>query len=137
MLVWLRPDVGPVPSLTPRTVARSTNFDKTVVPISNTKLGHEKLTWGFKRTSGTGFRLDPTCRFVGTNYHVADFVRPEKIKGEKVLRRYLATGPNDESATLNCGWIPPTKYALARDVGARRIRVSWSIHKLQSIQFRH
>lgn len=99
------------------------NFDKTVVPISHIKLYQEKLGWGLKRKSGTGFCLDPTCRFVVTNYHVATFVIPSKIKGQKVLHQHLATGPDDIGATINSGlWVNPSKYTLARDLAVFELR---------------
>jgi hypothetical protein len=41
----------------------------------------------------TGLCLDPACRFIGTNYHVAMMARPRKIRGERVVQLYLATGP--------------------------------------------
>src|ERR1041385_6875533 len=76
-------------------VASAQDLRKTVLPIS-------KLKWaglGVEGEFGTGFCLDPECRFFGTNYHVAMMARPRKIKGEKVIQRYLATGPNDEGAS--------------------------------------
>jgi hypothetical protein len=49
---------------------------------------------------GTGFCLDAACRFVVTNYHVAIAAKVRKIQGRKIIRRYLATGPQDKGATL-------------------------------------
>ena len=97
------------------------DFGETVFPITELKMG-----LGFSLTSsprlqekiefGTGFCLDPACRFVGTNYHVAATAKPRKIKGEKIIQRYLATGPDDEAATLNEGFQGLMKYTLSRDL---------------------
>ena len=87
---------------------------KTVVPITQVKLIGPGVKVGF----GTGFCIDPDCRFIGTNYHVASMVRPRKIKGDRVIQRYLATGPDDEGATANSilSFGTSLKYALARDL---------------------
>ena len=114
-------DTVPAPTL-PR-VEHVINFDKTVVPISNLKLGRMDIRLALKRKSATGFCLDPTCRFVVTNYHVANFVMPKKIKGERVLHQYLATGPNDDAATMNYGsYLKPTKYTIGRDLAILELR---------------
>jgi hypothetical protein len=103
--------------------ADAIKFDKTVVPISNLKLGRQDWRLALKRKSATGFCLDATCRFVVTNYHVASFVLPKKIKGEKVLRRYLATGPDDEGSTVNYGqFVKSTKYNIGRDLAVFELR---------------
>ena len=83
-----------------------------VVPISELSLGI-----GIEVKFGTGFCLDLACRFIGTNYHVAAIVQAHKIKGERVIQRYLASGPDDEGATLND--VPAfglMKYTLNRDL---------------------
>jgi len=88
------------------------DFYNTVLPITDLKLG-----FGIEAKFGTGFCLDPACRFIGTNYHVAVMARPHKIKGVKVVQRYLATGPDDEGATVNEGpSLSPMKYNLGRDL---------------------
>jgi len=72
---------------------------------------------------GTGFCLDPECRFIGTNYHVAMMAQPRRIKGGKVIRRYLATGPNDEGAIVNAGVsVGPMKYTPSRDLAIFELR---------------
>jgi hypothetical protein len=71
--------VETLPSSSPPRVAHVINFDKTVVPVSNIKLGHENVHLALKRKPGTGFCLDEICRFVVTNYHVASFVMPLDI----------------------------------------------------------
>lgn len=66
-----------------------------VFPITALKPNVRYLTVGF----GTGFCLDRDCRFVGTNYHVAQamgkFVR---IQGVFSAHCYLDSGPNDAGA---------------------------------------
>jgi hypothetical protein len=83
-----------------------------VVPISELSLGS-----GIEIKFGTGFCLDLACRFIGTNYHVAAIVQAHKIKGDRVIQRYLASGPDDEGATLND--VPAfglMKYTMNRDL---------------------
>jgi hypothetical protein len=100
-------------------IAYAEDFDKTVLPITELKL----LALGIEAKFGTGFCLDSACRFVGTNYHVAMMGNPRKIKGEKVIRRYVATGPADEGATLNDGpSLSPSKYTLRRDLAIFELR---------------
>jgi hypothetical protein len=88
------------------------------------------LGLGIEGKFGTGFCLDPACRFIATNYHVAMMARPRKIKGDKVVQRYLATGPEDEGATLNDGpSVNPTKYTLSRDLAIFELRHSLPQHQ--------
>jgi hypothetical protein len=48
---------------------------------------------------GTGFCLDPECRFVGTNYHVAKIMgKSVRIKGVPSAHLYLDTGADDDGA---------------------------------------
>jgi hypothetical protein len=71
---------------------------------------------------------------VVTNYHVASFVIPKKIKGEKVLRRYLATGPDDEGATLNYEpRVKSTKFTLGRDLAVFELR--YPLHQYHGVGF--
>jgi hypothetical protein len=66
---------------------------------------------------GTGFCLDPACRMIATNYHVALTTRARKIQGEKIQDRYYATGPHDREATVK--WFmngKPYPYATNRDL---------------------
>lgn len=93
------------------------DFSHIVFPITTLKIRSfgpaGKLEVGF----GTGFCLDPGCQFVGTNYHVALLEHPRKIRGEKVIQKYLATGPKDEGATTN--YLSSGrffKYTLSRDL---------------------
>ncbi|HEY1471597.1 MAG TPA: hypothetical protein VGF61_21340 [Candidatus Acidoferrum sp.] len=108
-----------MPSASSSAVAPAQDFDKTVVPITELKL----LGVGVEGEFGTGFCLDPACRFIATNYHVAMMARPRKIRGEKVIQLYLATGPEDEDATVNDGpSTSPLKYTLSRDLAIFELR---------------
>ncbi len=110
---------NPLPLTLPSAVAQTQEFDKTVVPITELKF----LGYGIEGKLGTGFCLDPECRFIGTNYHVAMTARPRKIKGEKIIQRYLATSPEDEGATLNDGpSMDAMKYTLSRDLAILELR---------------
>jgi hypothetical protein len=102
----------------PAPVADAEGFDEVVVPISELR-----LALGVEATFGTGFCLDNACRFIGTNYHVAAMAQPHKIKGETVVQRYLASGPEDDGATVND--VPasgPMKYTLIRDLAIFELR---------------
>jgi hypothetical protein len=102
------------------------HFSETVVPIASIKITPSvKLGISGKLGPqldvgaylGTGFCLDPPCRFIATNYHVAMTTQAHKVKGEKIIERYFATGPDDEGATPN--FIPnvgPLPYATKRDL---------------------
>jgi hypothetical protein len=116
---------NPLPLAFTSTVAHAQDFSKSVVPITELKL----LGLGIEGKFGTGFCLDPECRFIGTNYHIAMMARPRKIKGEKVIQRYVATGPNDEGATVNDGpSVGPMKYTLSRDLAIFELRHSLAHH---------
>ena len=63
--------------ITTSILEQSRDFNKTVVPI--TKL----QSYGVLQTVkfGTGFCIDPDCRFIGTNYHVAKAMgKPRSLK---------------------------------------------------------
>lgn len=95
----------------PSRVVHAQDFNKIVVPITELKF----LDLEIQAKFGTGFCLDPECRFIGTNYHVAMLAHPRKINGEKVIRRYLATGPGDEDASTNSGpSVSSMKYTLTQ-----------------------
>src|SRR6266516_6455823 len=128
------------PRLVPlNSVVFAQDLSKTVLPITEFKLKLKlkksfpssvdlaalkpKITLGEEADFGTGFCLDPECRLIGTNYHVAMMVRPRKIKGAEVMERYLATGPDDEGATLNDIFSKrPMKYTLSRDIAIFELR---------------
>ena len=114
-----------LPSVIPSAVARAHDFNQTVLPITELKL----LGPGIQSKFGTGFCLDPECRFIGTNYHVAMIARPRKINGVRVVQRYLATGPEDEDATVNDGpSMSPMKYNINRDLAIFELRHSLPQH---------
>lgn len=104
----------------PTMVVSHSEFRDTVIPITEVKIG-----LGIGADFGTGFCLDPACRFIGTNYHVAAIARPRKIGGQEVIQRYLATGPDDEGATMNAAIsasVGQSKYTLARDLAIFELR---------------
>lgn len=114
------------------TVEHTQDFVESVVPISSVKLtpsvklgitGKPGPTLHLNADFGTGFCLDAACRFIATNYHVAVTSRVHKIKGEKIIQRYLATGPNDNGATANTfpsGEVFP--YVKKRDLAIFELR---------------
>ncbi|HEV2315464.1 MAG TPA: serine protease [Candidatus Acidoferrales bacterium] len=82
---------------------------RTVVPI--TKLHNYGLFGSIQ--FGSGFCLDPECRFIVTNYHVARAMGKRfSIQHEPVVERWLASGPNDEGATKQ-GYNPLHDLAVA------------------------
>jgi hypothetical protein len=108
---------------------RSRDFDKTVVPISKLQSYGPFQTVKF----ATGFCIDPDCRFIGTNYHVAKAMGKHfKVKGSPVVHRWLGTGPDDEEASENKQYFFPgmkykEKYALIRDIAIVELR--WPLSK--------
>lgn len=110
----VRPGINPPPA----------DFDQTVIPISELKLG-----LGIESKFGTGFCLDPGCRLIATNYHVAAIAKPSKIDGQPIVDRFLATGPDDEGATMNVGpAAAPIKYTLSRDLAILELRKPLAHH---------
>ncbi len=108
-----------LPLARPPAIVQPPDFSKTVIPITELKLHG----LGQEADFGTGFCLDLACCFIGTNYHVATLARPRKIKGETVIQRYVATGPDDEGATLNDSLsVGPMKYNLSRDLAIFEFR---------------
>jgi hypothetical protein len=120
-----------------RTIPRSTvdhtqDFSEIVVPITSVKLTpsikiHITAMPGpkldLKANFGTGFCLDASCRFIVTNYHVVATTRTDKIQHERIVQRFLATGPSDEEATANLlpnGDLLP--YAERRDLAIFELR---------------
>ena len=104
----VRPGIGSAPA----------DFDNTVIPISELKVG-----LGIESKFGTGFCLDPGCRLIATNYHVAAIANPSKIDGQPIVDRFLATGPDDDGATMNVGpAAAPIKYNLSRDLAILELR---------------
>jgi hypothetical protein len=110
----VRPGIGSAPA----------DFDNTVIPISELKIG-----LGIETKFGTGFCLDPGCRLIATNYHVAAIAKPSKIDGQPIVDRFLATGPDDDGATMNVGpAAAPIKYNLSRDLAILELRKPLAHH---------
>jgi hypothetical protein len=130
----------PSPSKIPpsSTMEHTQDFAEIVVPISSVKIipsaklgisGKPGPKLDVGANFGTGFCLDAACRFIVTNYHVAMTTRAHKIKGEKIIQRYFATGPNDNGATANLlpnGDVLP--FAKGRDLAIFELRRSLSHH---------
>src|SRR6266487_5486870 len=121
------------------TVEHTQDFSEIVVPITSVKIipsaklgikGKLGPKLDVDAYFGTGFCLDAACRFIATNYHVAITTRARKIKGEKVIQRYFATGPHDEGATANNlvgnGNVLP--YATKRDLAIFELKRSLPHH---------
>ena len=117
----------------------STDFNEIVLSITELKLDGSLLEAKF----GSGFCLDVECHFIVTNYHVDMIARPRKIHGDKIIKRYQATGPDDEGATVNHGpSIEPMKYTLSRDLSIYELRhglthyhgISFSLEELEEDQ---
>ena len=100
-------------------IASAQDLSRTVFPITQFKMHNSGLEAKF----ATGFCVSEDCRFVGTSYHVAMMAQLHKIKGDKVIRHYLATGPDDDGATLNGSTsVSPLKYNLRRDIAIYELR---------------
>ncbi len=120
------------------TVEHTQDFSEIVVPIASVRItpsiklgisGKVSPKFDIDANFGTGFCLDAACRFIVTNYHVAMTTRADKIKREKIIQRYLATGPHDEGATANYlpnGGVLP--YAKKRDLAILELRRSLPHH---------
>lgn len=117
---------------------RTQDFNEIVVPITSVRIapsvklgitGKVSPTLGIDANFGTGFCLDAECRFIVTNYHVAVIARPHKIKQEKIIKQYLATGSNDEGATANnLGNGDVLPYVMKRDLAIFELRRSLPHH---------
>jgi hypothetical protein len=128
----------PSHSTIPPSSEHTLDFSQVVLPITSVKFTPSAklgITGGLSpgldmdAKFGTGFCLDPACRFIVTNYHVAVTTRVRKIKDERIFQRYLATGPHDEGATANKLWngelLP---YAVKRDLAIFELRHPLSHH---------
>ena len=133
-------EVFPSPSTIPpsSTVEHTQDFSEVIVPITSVKItpsvklgisGKLGAKLDMDANFGTGFCLDAACRFIATNYHVAMTTRAGKIKREKIIQRYLATGPDDEGATAN--YLPNVgvlAFATKRDLAIFELRRSLPHH---------
>ena len=97
--------------------------DQVVFPITDFKpdIKHFAL---FSMRFGTGFCLDPDCRFVGTNYHVAKLMgKYVRIQGVFSAYRYLDTDAEDVGAQeVNLAWGGSLKYTPAHDLAIYEMR---------------
>ena len=97
--------------------------ERVVFPITDFKPDIKHLA-PFTMKFGTGFCLDPDCRFVGTNYHVAKAMgKCVRIKGVFSAHRYLDSDPDDAGAEdMNLGWGGSLKYTPAHDLAIYEMR---------------
>jgi hypothetical protein len=119
-------------------VEHTEDFSEVVIPITSVKItplavigisGRLGPKVDINANFGTGFCLDAACRFIATNYHVAMATQAQKVKGEKIIQRYLATGPNDEGATANSlANMDVLPYAKKRDLAIFELRRSLPHH---------
>ena len=98
-------------------------FDQVLFPITDFKPDIEHLA-PFSMKFGTGFCLDPDCRFVGTNYHVAKVMgKYVRIKGVFSAHRYLDSDPDDAGAQdMNLGLGGSLKFTPAHDLAIYEMR---------------
>jgi len=129
-------------SVVPST-ATTIDFSKVVVPIGAIKIlpklsvgltGRITPKVGESLLFGTGFCLDAVCRFIVTNYHVGKLVSARKVRHQKIVNRYFATGPDDREATLNfLSGHDPMPYATKRDLALLELR--WPIKGYHGLRF--
>jgi hypothetical protein len=102
-------------------------------------IGKLTIGAGVGEKFGTGFCLDRDCKFVGTNYHVALFLGSSLlIQGEQVTDRYLASGPDDEGATINQmmdSGVASMAYNLARDFAVLELRHPLAKKGMRGVHF--
>jgi hypothetical protein len=99
--------------------------EQVVFPITNFKPEIKYLS-PLSVQFGTGFCLDPDCRFVGTNYHVAKIMgKYIRIKGVFSAHRYLDSSPDDAGAQdMSLPWGGWLKCTLAHDLAIYEMRHS-------------
>jgi len=127
---WVRPVVAQEVPSAPSS-AHVEDFRQIVIPITGLKLGFRSGSLplkpnplaialshvALKGSFATGFCLDPACRFIGTNYHVVAMAHPIKIKGERIVHQYLATGPDDVGTTItDIPNMDSLRFNLSRDI---------------------
>jgi hypothetical protein len=97
--------------------------ERVVFPITDFK-PEIKHRAPFSMKFGTGFCLDPDCRFVGTNYHVAKVMgKYVRIKGVFSAHRYLDSDPDDAGAQdVNLTGGGSLKYTPAHDLAIYEMR---------------
>jgi hypothetical protein len=98
--------------------------ERVVFPITDFKPDINHLA-PFSLKFATGFCLDPDCRFVGTNYHVAKIMGTYvRIKGVLSAHRFLDSDPDDAGAQdINLvGLGGSLKYTPAHDLAIYEMR---------------
>jgi len=97
--------------------------EQSIFPITDYKTNME-VFMPFSVKFGTGFCLDPECRFIGTNYHVAKFMGKHiRIKGVPSEHRYLDSGPDDTgSQDVELIGGGSLRYAPAHDLAIYEMR---------------
>jgi hypothetical protein len=97
--------------------------ERVVFPITDFKPDIKHLA-PFAVKFGTGFCLDPDCRFVGTNYHVAKVMgKYVRIKGVFSTHRYLDSDADDAGAQdINLAGGGSLKYTPAHDLAIYEMR---------------
>jgi hypothetical protein len=138
-------------------IALAQDLSRTVLPLTDFKIAiHEKVgiqpkpslnplsfvDVGVEVEYGTAFCVDPACRFIGTNYHVARDLRVRKIRGEDVIQRYLATRSDDDGAVMNEIFGKQMAFTPGRDLAIFELRralrnfhgIDFSLNDLQEGQ---
>lgn len=97
--------------------------EQVVFPITDFKPDIRHLS-PFSIKFGTGFCLDPNCRFVGTNYHVAKAMgKYVRIQGVLSANRYLGSDANDVGAReVRLAWGGSMKFTPAHDLAIYEMR---------------
>ncbi len=88
----------------------ASSFDpsKTVVAVHELKI--------LRTAFGTAACLDVECRYLLTNAHVAMLASPSAIRGDPVVQKLLATGPDDDGAVMEPEGIGAAAYNPVRDI---------------------
>jgi len=99
--------------------------EKVVFPITDFKPDLQYLS-PVSLKFATGFCLDPDCRFVGTNYHVAKLMgKYVRIQGAFSANRYLDSSPDDagaEDVKMLSLFAGSLKYTPAHDLAIYEMR---------------
>ncbi len=109
------------PSTLPTKHTESFDPDKTVLALSELRIYGPAIVVKY----GTGFCVDPACKFVATNHHVAVESNARKIKGQRIVNRYFATGPDADGASVNQAkalLVAAKKYNTGRDLAIYELR---------------
>ncbi len=88
--------------------ASSLDPSKTVLAVHELRL--------LRATFGTAACLDAKCRYLLTNAHVAMLASPYAIRGDPVVQKLLATGPDDDGAVLEPEGVETITLTPVRDL---------------------